>query len=270
MMQRRWTDQPLPARQQESLLTTDAFEHLPVLRGKLKPAEESGLRTTVATLAQWDERARARGLPPNWRLSDQELEATRQALLGTVAGADLWVYGYGSLMWDPGFHFAEVRLADLHGYCRRFCYRSTLGRGSRDQPALMLALERGSGCCTGLAFRIAGEIAEVESAMLWRREMIRGGYRPALLPVRTPQGDITALVMTANVAHADYLGELPLEDTAAMIASASGVLGSNRDYLEHLAAQLALLGIADSYVEELLGHVRTRATPHPLAGSTLE
>ena len=248
----------------------DAFVHLPALRGKLKPAEQSGLRTTAHTLAQWDERARARGLPPNWRLSDEELEATRQALLGPhVAGADLWVYGYGSLMWDPGFHFAEVRLADLHGYRRRFCYRSTLGRGSREQPALMLALERGGGCCTGLAFRIAGDIADVDSAMLWRREMIRGGYRPALLPVRTPQGDITALVMTANVAHADYLGELPLGDTAAMIASAAGVLGSNRDYLEQLAAQLALLSIPDPYVDQLLACVRSLVAPHPLAGSTL-
>jgi len=250
-------------------LIPDAFVHLPALRGKLKPAEQSGLRTTAQTLATWDERARARGLPPNWRLSDEQLEATRQALLGPhVAGADLWVYGYGSLLWDPGFHFAEVRLADLHGYRRRFCYRSTLGRGSREQPALMLALERGSGCCTGLAFRIAGDIADVESAMLWRREMIRGGYRPALLPVSTPQGDVTALVMTANVAHADYLGELPLADTAAMIASAAGVLGSNRDYLEQLAAQLTLLSIADPYVDELLARVRSLVAPHPIAGST--
>lgn len=247
-------------------MTSDAFVHLPALRGKLKPAHESGLRTTPQMLAQWDERARARGLPANWRLSDEEIEATRQALLGAhVTGADLWVYGYGSLMWDPGFHFCEVRLADLHGYRRRFCYRSTLGRGSREQPALMLSLERGGGRCTGLAFRIAGDIADVESAMLWRREMIRGGYSPALLPVSTPQGDLTALVLTANVAHADYVGELPLERTAAMVASAAGVLGSNRDYLERLAAQLATLGIDDPYVEQLLQ--RVRALAHPPEGS---
>ena len=239
-------------------MTRDAFMHLPALRGKLKPAEQSGLRATPELLAQWDERARSRGLPADWRLSDEELEARRRSLLGAhLGGADLWVYGYGSLMWDPGFHFAEVRLADLHGYRRRFCYRSTLGRGSRDRPALMLALERGSGCCTGLAFRIAGEIADVESAMLWRREMVRGGYSPALLPVSTPQGDVTALVMTANVAHADYLGELPLEDTAAMIAGAAGMLGSNRDYLEQLCGQLEILGIHDPYAHQLLARVRS-------------
>jgi cation transport protein ChaC len=173
----------------------------------------------------------------------------------------LWIYGYGSLMWDPAFHFAEVRLADLRGYQRRFCYRSTLGRGSRRQPALMLALQRGDGCCTGLAFRIAGELADVESAMLWRREMVRGGYSPLMLPVTTPQGDITALVMTANVRHADYVGDLPLDDTATMIASASGMLGSNRDYLEQLARRLQLLNIDDPYVQALLQRVRGVAVP---------
>lgn len=245
---------------QELTLTPDAFMHLPALRGKLTPPEQSGLRTTPEWLALWDERARSRGLPANWRLSDDELEATRLALLGDhVNGGDLWIYGYGSLMWDPGFHFAEVRLADLHGYRRRFCYKSTLGRGSRDQPALMLALERGGGCCTGLAFRIAADMADAESAILWRREMLRGGYSPEMLPMTTPQGDITALVMTANVAHADYAGELPLDDSAAMIAGASGVLGSNRDYLEQLASQLRTLGIHDPYVDQLLHRVQVLA-----------
>lgn len=243
-------------------MTPDAFMHLPALRGRLTPPEQSGLRTTPEVMAQWDERARSRGLPANWRLSNEELEASRLALLGDhVRGGDLWIYGYGSLMWDPGFHFAEVRLADLHGYRRRFCYKSTLGRGSRDQPALMLALERGGGRCTGIAFRVAADVADAESAILWRREMLRGGYRPVMLSMTTPQGDITALVMTANVAHADYAGELALDDSAAMIANASGVLGSNRDYLEQLARQLEALSIRDLYIEQLLQRVRALTGP---------
>lgn len=245
-------------------MSPDAFVHLPALRGKLTPPEQSALRTTWDVLAQWDERARARGLPGNWRLSNEEIEATRQALLGRhLAAGDLWVYGYGSLMWDPGFHFAEVRLAELRGYRRRFCYRSTLGRGSRETPALMLALQRGGGGCIGLAFRVEAARVDTESAVLWRREMVRGGYAPALLPVCTPQGDVTALVMTANVAHADYVGELPLEETAATIAAASGMLGSNRDYLEQLACQLDALGIQDPYVQQLWQRVRA----HSVAGS---
>ena len=192
--------------QQELGPIPDAFVHLPWLRGKLTPAEQSGLRATLELLAH-------RGMSEPVSGPAGQLAADRRRTRSHAPGAagrehrtggDLWIYGYGSLMWDPAFHFAEVRLAELHGYQRRFCYRSTLGRGSRGQPALMLALERGDGCCTGLAFRIAGELADVESAMLWRREMVRGGYSPLMLPVTTPQGDITALVMTANVRHADY------------------------------------------------------------------
>ena len=249
----------------------DAFRHVPALRGKLTPAEQSELRVTVQRIEQWDQRARSRGMSADWRRPDAELEATRRALLGEHVNArDLWVYGYGSLMWDPGFHFAEVRLADLHGYRRRFCFKSTLGRGSREQPALMLSLEPGSGCCTGLAFRIAADLADGESAILWRREMIRGSYTPALLPISTPQGDVTALVMTANTTHADYVGELPLDGAAAMIACAAGMLGSNRDYLEQLARQLAMLGIDDPYVAQLQQRVCALAGVHSLEGLALK
>jgi cation transport protein ChaC len=99
-------------------------------------------------------------------------------------------------------------------------------------------------------------MAEVESAMLWRREMLRGGYCPTLLPVTTPQGPVTALVFACNHAHDDYAGEMPLDETAAIIAVAAGVIGTNRDYLEQMAQQLDALGISDAYVEQLLTRVR--------------
>ena len=238
----------------------DPFTHLPALRGKLKPAEQSDLRATWERVAAWDGRARLLGHPPDWRLSDRQLEDTRHSLLGAhiASGQDLWIYGYGSLMWDPGFHFAEVRLAQLPGYQRRFTYWTRIARGTPEQPALMLTLEQVAGeCrCSGLAFRIAGDMAGTESAMLWRREMIRGGYSPALLPMTTPQGPITALVFACNHEHDDYAGEMPLDETAAIIAAAAGVLGTNRDYLEQMAQQLDALQIADAYVEQLLQRVR--------------
>lgn len=238
----------------------DAFRHLPALRGKLRPAEQSELRGTWERVAAWDERARRLGHSPQWRLSDQQLEDTRRALLGERirAGQDLWVYGYGSLMWDPGFHFAEVRLAHLGGYQRRFTYWTHIARGTRERPALMLTLEPEAGecCCTGLAFRILGDSVDTESAMLWRREMIRNGYCPALLPITTPQGPVTALVFACNHAHDDYAGEMTLDETAAVIAVAAGVIGTNREYLEQMARQLDALEIADAYVEQLLRRVR--------------
>ena len=239
----------------------DAFTHLPALRGKLKPVEASELRGTPERVAAWDERARKAGYPPGWRLSDQQLEDTRRALLADHIDAnhDLWIYGYGSLMWDPGFHFTEVRLAHLPGYQRRFTYWTRIARGTRERPALMLTLERVAvECrCTGLAFRIAGDVADIESAMLWRREMLRGGYCPTLLPVDTPQGSINALVFACNHDHPDYAGEMPLDDTAAIIAVAAGVVGTNRDYLEQMAQQLDALAIEDAYVEQLLRLVRS-------------
>jgi cation transport protein ChaC len=150
-----------------------------------------------------------------------------------------------------------VRLADLDGYARRFTIKIELGRGSRERPALMLALESQIGCCRGLAFRIPSDSVEAESAIVWRREMVRGSYRPAMVPMTTPQGPITALAFASNPAHPSYVGELTLGETAAIIAGGNGVLGTNREYLEQLVAQLDVLGIDDPYVAQLYQHVVT-------------
>jgi cation transport protein ChaC len=233
-------------------LTADAFVHLPGLRSRVMHPLKSQLRLTPELFAMWEQRARAAGWPAGWRLSDEVIEASRVAVLGDHhAGNDLWIYCYGSLMWDPGFHFAEVRLADVEGFRRRFTLKINLGRGSQDFPALMLSLERGEGRCHGLAFRIAADAVHSETAILWRREMLRGGYAPALLPIQTPQGPIRALAFVSNPSHPSYVGELPLAETAAIIASGKGILGTNRDYLVQLAAQLAALDIDDPYVTQL-------------------
>jgi cation transport protein ChaC len=122
----------------------------------------------------------------------------------------------------------------------------------------MLTLEQqAQACrCTGLAFRIADDVAETESAMLWRREMLRNGYCPTLLPVSTPQGPVNALVFACNHAHDDYAGPVRLDDAAAVSATAGGVVGGSRKYLELMARQLAELQIHDDYVADLLQRVR--------------
>ena len=238
-------------------MKTDPFAHLPDLRDRLTPPDKSEYRATREVLTSWDERARRAGLPPNWRRSDERLEETRRAALGDRdTSADLWVYAYGSLMWDPGLLFEEVRLADVDGYQRRFTNKITIGRGSAERPALMLSLQPHPGSCRGLAFRIGADSVEYESTVLWRREMLLGGYRPLLLPMSTPQGTITALAFTANIAHSSYAEELPLDETADLIARGSGVMGTNREYLEQLAGQLRALEIEDLYVQQLLECVR--------------
>lgn len=242
-------------------LPADPFIHLPQLRGCLVHAAESALRVTPASLAAWDVQAAARGLPPDWRWSDAQIEASRQAVLGHwPGGQDLWVFGYGSLMWDPAIHFSELRRAELPGHARRFCYRTVMGRGTPEQPALMLSLEGGAqDACHGLVFRIAAERLAEESAALWRREMVRGGYLPTLLPVHTPQGPLQALAFLSNPAHPGHCGELPLAECAATIATAAGQLGRNRDYLRQLDAQLLRLGIDDPYVHRLWAAVQALA-----------
>ena len=233
-------------------MNADAFIHLPDLRDRVTHPGKSQLRLTPEMFAMWERRARAAGLPANWRLSDEAIEASRLALLGDHKGSeDLWIFSYGSLMWDPGFHFAEVRLADVEGYQRRFTLRIDLGRGSRDHPALMLSLEEQQGCCRGLAFRIAAADVHAESSILWRREMLRGGYAPAMVPMTTPQGLITALAFVSNTSHPSYVGELPFAETAATIARGKGILGTNREYLVQLVTQLQALDIHDPYVAQL-------------------
>jgi glutathione-specific gamma-glutamylcyclotransferase len=241
-------------------LTADAFIHLPNLRDRVTLPEQSLLRLTPEMFAMWEQRAQAAGWPASWRLPDELIEASRLALLGDhKAGDDLWIYSYGSLMWDPGFHFAEVRLADLENYQRRFTLKIDLGRGSRQYPALMLSLEPQEGRCRGLAFRIAADSVDTESALLWRREMLRGGYSPAMVPMTTPQGPITALAFVSNRSHASYVGELPLAETASIIATGKGVLGTNREYLMQLVTQLQALEIQDIYVEQLFAQINAGA-----------
>jgi cation transport protein ChaC len=155
-------------------------------------------------------------------------------------------------MWDPGFHFSEIRAAELDGYQRRFTLKSISGRGTPEHPCLFLALEKRAGTCAGLAFRITAQAADHESAMLWRREMVRGAYAPEFCSMRTPQGDIRALVFASNPMSAHYFAEKPLAETAAIIAAAHGPLGTNREYLEQVAAQLLAIEVEDDYIADLL------------------
>src|SRR3990167_8018717 len=109
-------------------MTPRAFTHLPELAGRLTPADASGLRLTDEVLAAWDAQAREQGLPPDWRLPDEEVERSRQAVLAGRDGEDLWVFGYGSLMWNPGIHFPEGPRARAGGFARRFALATTIGR----------------------------------------------------------------------------------------------------------------------------------------------
>jgi glutathione-specific gamma-glutamylcyclotransferase len=242
--------------------THDPFVHLPQMRARITPPEASRLRITREVLAGFDKLARQAGYPANWRHSDAQIEASWRGFFADWPKSDdIWVFGYGSLMWDPGFHFAEVRLAEVDGFQRRFTLKAEIGRGAPGRPALMLSLEPRPGRCAGLTFRIPAETMEAESVILWRREMIASAYAPQLVPITTPQGWIRGLAFTSNPASRAYVEELPLSETAAIIAAGAGALGTNRDYLEETAAQLQVLEIEDPYLDALVAQVRSLPPP---------
>ena len=130
--------------------------------------------------------------PDTRLLTDEELRASvRTILTPEMAGRDVWLFGYGSLIWNPAFHFVERRLGTLHGYHRRFCLWTHLGRGTPDCPGLVLGLERG-GSCRGVLVRVAAEAAADELEIVWRREMVSGAYAPRWVTGRTAGGPVRA------------------------------------------------------------------------------
>jgi glutathione-specific gamma-glutamylcyclotransferase len=170
----------------------------------------------------------------------------------------MWVFGYGSLIWDPGFPVAEAHVARLSGWHRSFCMRSIHHRGTPEDPGLVLALDRAAGAhCDGVAFRVAPGAEDATLAALRERELVSSAYLEDRLAVALQRGDqVTALTYVIDPAHVQYCGGLALEEQAAIIARATGGRGANRDYLFATAAHLAELGIADADLEWLAARVR--------------
>ena len=184
-------------------------------------------------------------------LSDDELAASRAAIL---ANADLsggvWLFGYGSLIWNPAFHFTDRLTGTVFGHHRRFCLWTHLGRGCPDRPGLVLGLERG-GSCRGVAFHIAPDAVQEELTIVWRREMLSGAYVPRWVGVHTALGTLRAITFVINHAHERYARFLPDDRIAEVIAAAEGFLGPCADYLINTVDHLAQLGIHDRPLERL-------------------
>ena len=139
-------------------------------------------------------------------LSDAELEESLwQVLEQAEAGADCWLFAYGSLVWNPLFPFEEKRVVTTHGYHRSFCLWSRINRGTLDRPGLVLGLDRG-GRCRGVAYRIAADHAEKELRLVWRREMLTGSYVPRWVKVSDGENQFRAIAFTINRAGPAYAG----------------------------------------------------------------
>lgn len=170
----------------------------------------------------------------------------------------MWVFGYGSLIWNPEFEVAEAVVARVEGWHRSFCMRSIHHRGTEAEPGLVLALDRAEGAhCDGLAFRVAPGAEAATLHLLRERELISSAYLETTLPAHLAGGqEVEALAYVIDRGHVQYCGGLPLEEQAQIIAQACGGRGPNRDYLWSTAAHLAALGIADDDLEWLSQRVR--------------
>ena len=170
----------------------------------------------------------------------------------------MWVFGYGSLLWDPGFPVARRAVATLEGWHRSFCMRSIHHRGTSESPGLVLALDQLAGAaCRGLALAVAEGHEERTLAALRERELISSAYLERRLEVRLEGGgQVTALTYVIDPAHVQYCGGLPLEEQARIIARARGGRGPNSEYLFNTARHLAEIGLADPDLEWLARRVR--------------
>lgn len=191
-------------------------------------------------------------------MSEDARQKSREAFRAGIApGADLWVFGYGSLMWNPAIKVSESRAARIEGYQRRFCLTLSMGRGTPERPGLMLGLDEG-GACVGVAHRIAAGDIDSELSVLWYREMLSGAYNPQWLDADIEGlGPRRALSFVIRRDHPRYEGVLGEEEIAARIAQGEGILGTNRDYLYRTASHLLALGVTEEPVHRLAEIVRS-------------
>jgi cation transport protein ChaC len=171
--------------------------------------------------------------------------------LELVPGEEIWVFAYGSLMWNPGFPHLEVRRGRLYGFHRRFCIYSHVYRGTPERPGLVLGLDRG-GSCEGLAFRVpAGEADEVLE-YLYARELVTEVYIPRWVRIATPDGEVRAASFVVDRAHEQYTGELELEATAELIRRGVGISGPGIEYLRNTVHHMEALGLATGDLKRIL------------------
>jgi cation transport protein ChaC len=168
---------------------------------------------------------------------------------------DLWVFGYGSLMWRPGFEFLERHAALLRGYRRRLCVLSHVHRGTPEQPGLVLGLDRG-GACRGVAYRVCRSKREETIAYLRAREQVTNIYLEAVPNIRLDDGRrVRALTYTVDRSHHQYLGDGDHETLLRYVRQGRGQSGANPDYVIATHRQLADIGVTDPTLAWLAGRL---------------
>jgi cation transport protein ChaC len=167
----------------------------------------------------------------------------------------VWIFAYGSLMWNPEMRFDAALPARIYGYHRSFCLYSPEYRGTREKPGLVLGLDRG-GSCRGIAYRLAAATLAAEIDLLWTREMTGFVYHMTPLAMTTEHGKLGGYAFTVRRDSRDYAGRLPHDVAARIIATSAGDRGTGRDYLANTVRHLEELGIADGALHHIAALVR--------------
>ncbi len=207
--------------------------------------------------------AQTRDGPASSVLSVEELKASRRAFLpDEYTGSDIWIFGYGSLIWNPLVRYDAKCAAHLFGYHRRFCLWTRIGRGSHECPGLVLALDRG-GSVKGIAFRIPAKIAVGELDVLWHREMLNNSYLPRFVSIHTDEGKKRALTFIIKRNTPSFAEKMSDERASDIITQASGFVGPCAQYLLETERALRNVGIEDQKMTRLASMVKKKMAAPP-------
>jgi len=168
---------------------------------------------------------------------------------------EFWVFGYGSLIWRPGFDYVESAKARLAGYHRSLCVHSFVHRGTPERPGLVFGLDRG-GSCVGMAFRVEDSKKDATIAYLRERELVTHVYRELVLQIRTVDGRrMRALTYVVDRGHAQYAGKMDTASAAAIVKRSHGRSGANVDYVRNAFEHIDAMGLKDHWLQEVVSRL---------------
>ncbi len=191
------------------------------------------------------------------RMSDDQRATLVDQTLAALGDSKLWVFGYGSLIWNPALNFEEQRRCSIKGFEKKFCFWTTLSRGTVECPGLMMGLVEG-GSCNGVAFRIDAKNAATELDVLFRREMSHYIYKPTWIEAQCIETNKPFKILTFVVDKENhrFVDSLSINDIVRTIATAQGPLGRNCDYLFQLSEKMNELEFEEPELEDLVARVK--------------
>jgi len=223
-------------------------------------------------MAPYERREKTQGMNrvpldfPGRVTAEEQAASLHQALAGWNRASPMWLFGYGSLIWNPEVTYDRRVTARVHGYHRSLCLWSRVNRGTLDCPGLVAGLDRG-GSCAGIAYRLPAETAGEELERLWDREMFMGSYAPRWLDCRlhtsADEGPlVSALAFVVRRDAPNYAGKLSEREILAVFERGScGRFGTSLEYLNKTVSSLREHGLRDPHLEKLARHAGPKIKP---------